>query len=203
MLHGTDISAYQPSSVPAGDFVIIKATEGLTYVSSEFTAQMADAKRKGMLRGTYHFPDYANDPLAEARHFCNVVGPFLASGDKVVLDHEASSPPSAAHASAWGLKWLAYVEAQLKRRPWVYANLDWAMNGYCAGMGGYPYWCADPSSPAGKPRVRGPFKTWVAHQYDISGIDLDVFNGTRADWLGSPTPTPATEEDSWFLGTSS
>lgn len=184
LLHGTDVSAYQSSAVPSGDFVIIKATEGASYMSSKFAAQWLDATRKGMLRGTYHFPDYGNDPLDDAEHFCRTIAPLLGFGDNVVLDHEA--PPgtvSAKHAATWGLKWLAYVENRLTRRPWVYANVDWASSGYCAGMGAYPYWCADPSSPAGKPRVRGPFTTWVAHQYSWSGgLDRDVFNGDVAAW---------------------
>lgn len=190
MLHGTDISAYQSTSVPAGDFVIIKATQGTGYVNSKLAAQLADARRKKMLVGFYHFPEFGNDPIRDADHFCNTVGPLLEPGDIVVLDHETDPPPSAAHASAWGRKWLTYTEARLKRRPWVYANLDWASGGYCAGMGAYPYWCADPSSPAGHPRVRGPFKTWVAHQYDVSGLDRDVFNGSASDWraLGQPRP---------------
>lgn len=191
MLHGTDISAFQSTTVPAGDFVIIKATQGTGYTNSKLAAQLADARRKGMLVGFYHFPEFGNDPLADARHFCSVVAPLLRPGDKVILDHEAGSPPSATHAAAWGMKFLPYTETHCRRRPWVYSNISWASGGYCAGMGVYPYWCADPSSPAGKPRVRGPFKSWIAHQYSSAGgIDRDVFNGTRADWLGSPTPTP-------------
>ena len=189
MLNGTDISAYQAATVPAGDFVIIKATQGTGYINSKLAAQWLDATRKGLLRGAYHFPEYGNDPLADAKHFCDTIAPFLEPGDIVVLDHEAASPPSPAHAAAWGRTWLGDVQQRLHRRPWVYANLSFAAGGYCAGMGAYPYWCADPSSPAGKPRVRGPFKTWVAHQYaETGGIDRDVFNGSAADWraLGQP-----------------
>lgn len=198
MLHGTDISAFQPEAVPAGDFVIIKATQGTAYTNSKLKAQLADARRKGLLVGFYHFPAFGNDPLADGKHFCDVVAPLLKPGDKVVLDHETYPPPSASHAAAWGLKFLAYTEKRAARRPWVYANVDWASGGYCAGMGAYPYWCADPSSPAGKPRVRGPFKTWIAHQYGISGMDRDVFNGTRADWLGSSASAPT--EDNMLSG---
>jgi GH25 family lysozyme M1 (1,4-beta-N-acetylmuramidase) len=198
MLRGTDISAHQSSAVPSGDFVIIKATEGASYMSSKLAAQWLDATRKGMLRATYHFPDYGNDPLDDAEHFCRTIAPLLGLGDNVVLDHEAlPGTVSAKHAAAWGLKWLAYVENRLARRPWVYANVDWASSGYCAGMGAYPYWCADPSSPAGKPRVRGPFKTWVAHQYSWSGgLDKDVFNGDAAAWRALASGiTPPVEED--------
>lgn len=199
MLRGTDISAYQDSTVPAGDFVIIKATQGTGYVNSKLGAQLADARKKRMLVGVYHFPEFGNDPLADAAHFCDVVTPLLQPGDIVVLDHEADPPPSAAHAAAWGLKFLPYTEKRCNRRPWVYSNVSWATGGYCAGMGAYPYWCADPSSSIGHPRVRGPFKTWVAHQYsDVGGIDHDVFNGSAADWraLGQATrPTPQEEDE--------
>jgi hypothetical protein len=55
MIHGFDVSAYQGTSVPSADFIVVKATEGDGYTSSRFAAQWADAKRKGMVRGAYHF----------------------------------------------------------------------------------------------------------------------------------------------------
>ncbi len=57
----------------------------------------------------------------------------------------------------------------------AHRNLNMAESGDCEGMGGYPLWIADPSSPAGQPRVPAPWKTWAIHQYDISGpIDRNV-----------------------------
>lgn len=195
MLHGTDISAYQDTTVPGGDFVIIKATEGSSYVNSKLAGQVADAHRKNMLIGFYHFPDFGNDPATDAAFFADTIATHFRTGDVVVLDHEAASPPDATHCAQWGRRFLTVVEGRVHRRPWVYSNVSWAEGGYCDGMGAYPYWCADPSSPAGQPTIRGPFKSWVAHQYDIANLDLDVFNGTRADWLGAPTPTPTPEDE--------
>lgn len=190
MLRGTDISAWQASAVPSGDFVIIKATQGRNSVNSKLQAQLADARRKHMLVGFYHYPDFDDDPLDDALHFCSVVAPLLQPGDIIVLDHEAADPqPGASRASAWGRTFLPFTEKQCARRPWLYSNVSWASDGHCAGMGAYPYWCADPSSSVGHPRVRGPFKTWAAHQYsEVGGVDHDVFNGSAADWIALGQP---------------
>ena len=203
MLSGCDISAYQ-TSIPAGkDFEILKATEGLTYDDAPFRARWATLAETGTLRGAYHFARTGNDPVAEADHFLRVVqAAGLRPGDLLVLDHETrGSSPS--HDAAWALRWCVLVESVTKVRPLVYTYLSFAQEGRCAGLGRYPLWIADPSRPAGDPRVPTPWSSWVLHQYsETGGIDHDVFNGGRADWLAlgglKPAPQPPTEDDVLF-----
>ena len=61
MLHGIDVSGWQAginlAAVP-GDFAIIKATGGVSYVSTDCDRQYHQAKGAGKLVGVYHF---AND----------------------------------------------------------------------------------------------------------------------------------------------
>lgn len=201
MLHGTDISAYQ-SSIPAGDFCILKATEGLGYNDSPFASRWKTLGDRGTLRGAYHFAHTGNDPVAEADHFLRVVrAAGLKPGDILVLDHETpgSSP---AHDAAWARAWCQHVTAQVGYKPVVYTFLSFAWEGRCEGLGGYPLWIADPSRAPGSPRVPAPWTSWVMHQYsENGGIDHDVFTGDRAAWLklgglkATPTPDPLMEDD--------
>ena len=202
MLTGCDISAYQ-NAIPGGqDFVILKATEGTSYVDRKFSDWWAELA--GKLRGAYHFGHPGNDAVAEADHFVTEVGYRLTPGDLVVLDFETNDGLGAAHCAAWAATWLARVRTRIGLDPVVYTFLSFAWDGNCAGLGGYALWIADPSSPAGKPRVPAPWKNWALHQYSTSGgLDHDVFNGTASQWrrLGgqvAPTPTPATEDDEMY-----
>jgi lysozyme len=195
MLHGADISAYQSTTVPDGDFVIIKATEGLTYVSSKLSAQLADARKKGKLVGFYHFGHPKNDPVAECEHFHSVVASKINDGDVVVLDHEVSDGMSAAHCATWAKQWLQHAELRLIRRPVVYTYLSFAKEGRCAGLGGYPLWIAHYTT-AGHPSVPAPWSTWTLHQYTDTPTDKNVFAGSVADWraLGRSQPTPMEDD---------
>jgi lysozyme len=203
MLHGVDISAYQ-SSIPSGqDFVILKATEGTSYVDGNFAGWWSELA--GKLRGAYHFAHPGNNATTEADHFVSEVGSRLKPGDLVVLDFETNDGTSAVHCASWAKTWLQRVHSKTGRNPVLYTFLSFAWDGNCAGLGGYPLWIADPSSAAGKPRVPSPWKNWTLHQYSTSGgIDHDVFNGTAAQWrtLGGlpPTPVPPQEDDDMPYG---
>lgn len=185
---GSDISAYQSTSTPPGKFVIIKVTEGLSYVSSKWIRQAQDAKNKGQRRGFYHFPHYANDPVREADFFCDTVHSVLADGDIVVLDHEASNPgPNPKPYAQWAVAFCRRVTQRLNRIPVVYANLYFTRNGYCEGLGVYPWWAAFYNNSPGSVTPQGPFKTVVLHQYTDTPYDKDAFLGDDAAWTALGT----------------
>lgn len=195
LLRGTDISHYQ-SSIPDGDFCILKATEGAGNTDSTFAARWRTLAARGVLRGAYHFGHPSADAVAQADRFLSVVrAAGLKPGDILVLDHEDADGTSAAHCSSWARAWCARVQAEAGYKPVVYTFLSFANEGRCAGLGGYPLWMADPSRPAGQPRVPAPWKDWVLHQYgEPGGVDVDAFKGSHSDWIalgGGHTPTPA------------
>lgn len=99
LLHGFDISAYQPATAPSADFVIVKATEGASYTSSKFATQWASAGKNARVRGAYHFarPEESS-AAAQADRFLSVVKPV--PGEMVCLDLEASKL-SQAKTNAW------------------------------------------------------------------------------------------------------
>lgn len=110
MLHGYDISAYQGTTAPAGDFVLVKATEGKNYTSSKFKAQYASAKTRGKHRGGYHFARPEESTFKDqAARFLDVVQP--KPGESVWLDLEASKL-SQAQTNAWARGWGDYMRDQ-------------------------------------------------------------------------------------------
>lgn len=85
MIYGADVSFHQSSWKPksSDDFVIIKATEGSTYVDPKLHDHHETATEAGLVVGYYHFlwPDGAED---EARWFVDHLpdtGPTLLACD--------------------------------------------------------------------------------------------------------------------------
>lgn len=72
-LHGVDIASYQKDmdcSKVKADFIIIKATQGNTYINPNCNRQYAQAKSAGKLLGLYHYATGIG-PEVEANFFIN------------------------------------------------------------------------------------------------------------------------------------
>ena len=78
-MNGIDVSGWQKgidlSKVPA-DFVIIKATQGTSYVNSDCDRAYQQAKAAGRLLGVYHYFS-GGDPAKEAEHFVNNIKGYI------------------------------------------------------------------------------------------------------------------------------
>lgn len=109
-MNGIDISSWQPANITDlvdYDFVIIKATEGTSFVSPTCDTQYQKAKAKGKRRGIYHFLSGV-DPVAEANYFVDNCKGYI--GEAIfVLDWEA-------HAISLGAEWLRQAVKQVKLR---------------------------------------------------------------------------------------
>lgn len=184
-LYLSDVSAYQPgidwSAYRAGGrrAVIIKATEGTTYVSEEFVAQRDGAHGVGLdLVGIYHFAR-PGDVQAQVRHFLNAVG-TLRPGEVPVLDAEVDGL-----SEAWCREWLSTVQASTGRQPLLYAS--WSYWGYMLGsMTDFPLWIAayGPYDPRGEvPNCRLWQYTDSAPVPGIGECDDSLFVGSEADLL--------------------
>ncbi len=65
--------------------VIMKATEGTTYIDNTFAARRERARAAGLAVSSYHFLKHGNAEQQMA-HYLDVVGPVV--GERVVIDHE-------------------------------------------------------------------------------------------------------------------
>jgi hypothetical protein len=152
----------------------------------------------GFVRGAYHFGHPKDGAAVNARAFLAVVRAHgLDRDDLLALDLETTDGLAPTQVAAFGRNWCDEVAAATGRKPIVYTFISFAQDGNCAGLGGYPLWIADPSSPAGHPRVPRPWTTWDFHQYATTLVDRDVFNGDTAALkkFANPTPAPQQEEE--------
>jgi GH25 family lysozyme M1 (1,4-beta-N-acetylmuramidase)/murein DD-endopeptidase MepM/ murein hydrolase activator NlpD len=213
-LHGVDISNHQQdldvSTLP-GDFVIIKASEGVGYTSPAFTAQ-ARAVPADKLRMFYHYarPNATGDntAAAEATYFLEVVRPQLRQGDVLVLDWEDHAAgvgyaKNDVGATDWAVKFLRIVATATGSTPLLYTYVNMVNSHNWADVEDeFPLWLAGYSAgdkiiDGFKPDAAGSklpvswqagFKMW---QYTSHGrlpgysgnLDLNVWYGTRADVL--------------------
>lgn len=186
LARGYDVSDYQ-SSIPAdAEFVIVKASEGGRTEQTGYGAKVAEARRRGIVLGHYHFIHCENPVAGEIDHFCRVVGD-VPVGELLVLDFEPYGQPVAdAQATAAKNAWLAGVKARYpNNRVGLYTSLDW-WHRTDSECGDY-LWIADYVQP-GAPRVQA---AWRFHQWTDSPLDCDVYNGTIDDlraWAGAGAP---------------
>ncbi|PLA45053.1 GH25 family lysozyme [Lactobacillus jensenii] len=209
MLNGYDISShnaeagFRVANVPS-DFVIVKATEGTGYTNPYFKRDADDALAQGRLLGIYHYATGYNWQ-AEADFFLNCVQPYIG---KVVLILDFEAEAVMRGKVAFVKSWLDYIKSKTGILPWFYTYLN-VENGYInkqnpqgfdwsSVANTYPLWVAQYNNynpvTSYQPRdLYGSLKFWknmTAFQYTSSGrignpgsLDLNVFYGTKADWL--------------------
>lgn len=99
--------------------VLHKATEGLTYVDPEYAARRGAAQAAGLLWGGYHFGT-GDDPVAQADHFLQTVGPDNA-GMLLVLDFE-QNPNSSSMSLDQARAFVSRIHDQAGRWPGLYSG---------------------------------------------------------------------------------
>lgn len=106
-MQGIDISNWQNginlANVPC-DFVIIKATQGTSYVSPDFKRQIEQALSLGKYVGVYHYIG-GQGAAGEAQHFYNNIKPYIG---RVIICADWESEQN----SQWGNE--AYLDAFMK-----------------------------------------------------------------------------------------
>lgn len=120
-MNGIDVSAWQPANVTEivkdYDFVIIKATEGTSYVSPVCNTQYQIAKKRGKKLGVYHFATGA-DPVAEANFFVKNVKGYIGEAI-LVLDWEADAIN---RGREWVRSFVRQVKATTGVPPIIYGS---------------------------------------------------------------------------------
>lgn len=199
-LVGADVSGHQPDlngGAVEGDFLIIKATQGMDYVSSVCDSQYQAAKAAGKLLGVYHYAGGEGTPQQEADFFLSQISGYI--GEAIpILDWE-SGDNAAYNNAAWALTWLDYVYEKTGVKPMIYMNISSA-NGavwsavvnsdYALWLAYYSYgrvgWVHD------APIYSVPYWPSIAMvQYTDDGLvggygatlDLNCFFGDRAAWI--------------------
>lgn len=199
-LSGADLSSNNTAATVteavAKDFVIVKASEGLTYVWAGGQQVATTLRNTGKCVGWYHYARVANDPAAEAQAFVKAAN--AQPGEVLVLDYEPygtqanpdGSPPI---LPAW-ITAFAQTVTSLTRAPcWFYTNqsigaavMRAATTEQRKTLLTMPLWKAyyqpTPGDLMGWPEL-------TCWQYDIQGgLDKNTFYGDTTTWrsLGVP-----------------
>lgn len=126
-MNGIDISSYQSDldlNNISYDFVLIKATESLSYVNPACDFHFQEAKAAGKKRAIYHFFDFNADAEAQANYFVDNCAGYIRDAI-FVLDWEGSGVSDVAAA----LRFLRQVEARIGYKPAIYMS-EWVENNY-------------------------------------------------------------------------
>ena len=191
-LIGIDVSHHNSKmadlhDVNALDFVIMKATEGKSYRDRSLPVWLAHLD-DNILKGVYHFcrADLHNSPIEEALNFLGMVEYALDGKTLIALDIEAGSL-RVKNIDEWALVWCEFVYNQTGIKPLIYCSESEVKRFKKCAEWGCGLWVAKWSN--NKPDKIKPFKVWAIWQktnnYLISRVkcDLDVFNGTREQYL--------------------
>lgn len=208
-LLGVDVSSFQgsPSSWHAAagkaKWVAVKLTElqpnNVPFVNPDAAKDWAFVASKKLGRIAYMFGHPSTSPEESVALFANEIAKLgLRDTDGLMLDLEVTDGLLPAEVSAWAGAVMADLHKQFNRTPILYTFIDFAKEGNTQGLGKYPLWISDPSSPAGHPVVPPPWKDWVIHQYSTSApIDRDVAKfatvAAMQKALGAPPAPPPPE----------
>lgn len=171
MIKGIDVSDYQGTgySTSGSDFVIVKATEGRSYINPKQTAQAKRARDAGCVVGFYHFL-WPGNIEAQAEYF--VKNCASVEGDPLFVDWENTS--SGTRAS--GTEKDAFIRAVQRlrgstHRVGLYCNRDFWLNRDTTSFAGDALWIADYNGRPGSPGIKSD---WLIHQYTSTPIDTNV-----------------------------
>lgn len=209
-MNGIDISSWQPANITElvdYDFVIIKATEGTSFVSPTCDQQYQKAKARGKLLGVYHFASGV-DPIAEANFFVDNVQGYIGEAI-LVLDWEANAVNKGAD---YVRKFCNQVKARTNVPPVIYGSASpLSAHGIPAvatevdsGLWVAAYPNSNPTGYRDEPQLLGG----VIRQYASTGrlpgynanLDLNISVLNADQWRAyakgkrdgnSPAPTPA------------
>lgn len=203
-LNGIDISNWQSGinleAVPA-DFVIVKATEGLYYVSPSCDRQYQQAKKAGRKLGVYHYAN-GNDAVSEAEYFLKNIKGYIHEAI-LVLDWESQNNPkfNSGQDRAWVKTWCDHVAAQTGVKPLVYISASYRH--LVSGIGDYGLWIAQYANNnrtgyQDTPWNEGAYSCAI-RQYSSAGslsgysgnLDLNKFYGDRTAWDKYANPSGA------------
>ncbi|MBY7658374.1 SH3 domain-containing protein [Lactiplantibacillus plantarum] len=203
-LNGFDVASYQAGmnvGKVTGDFVLVKATEGIDYINPEFNEHAKQTLSAGKKLGVYHFIRNDSDIKQQADYFLTVVKPYIGKA-MLVLDFENTTGSTIQNQAGVGLakQWLDYVYQQTGVRSVLYTgiscenSLDWSS----VVKANYGLWIAQYNNynivDGYQPRdLYGNLKHWkaaVMFQYTSTGrlpgwngnLDFDVFYGGKSAW---------------------
>lgn len=216
-LNGVDIASYQsginPAKLTTTDFVIVKFTQGTTYLNPYADRQYSVAKAAGKLLGAYHYAEGKN-AKSEAQYFVKCLGNRIKEC-VLALDWEGNqnSVFGTGKDVTWCKTFLDEVFCLTGIRPLIYMSKSVCRRyNWSAVAQNYPLWCAQYGSNAKTDYQSSPwtdnngFGAWerdTIRQYSSHGriagydanIDLDLAYMSAEEWRAMAGGKIQTEEN--------
>lgn len=165
------------------DFIIAKATEGVTTSDTHYRNFRGQAKRHGFIFGAYHYFKPNLSASKQAANFITVAA--LLPGDILpILDVEEQGKLSATELQDAVLEWLEAVEKEYGCAPVLYCNLKYYSQYFTSSkFRRYPVWIASYS----RIPVYVNYVLWQQTDSGIVGginqkVDINVFNGKKKEF---------------------
>ena len=173
---------------PQADGVIIKATQGTSYVNPHCDTAYQRAKRDNKIRGVYHYASGGN-PEAEAEFFVANVRGYIKDA-VLVLDWERFQNEANWGDTTWCRRFVDRVHALTGIWPMIYVQASAiAQCANCANdcalwVAGYPAGVNPLAwTPGTMPYNIAPWQTATGWQYtEGDGCDRSLFYLDRAAW---------------------
>ncbi len=192
MIIGVDVSHYQGSidwAKVKEDGVLFawaKATQGTSYVDDRWTVgRHKAAVAAGIRFGGYHFADFGQDPVANARNFVDAIG-VLQPGDLIpMVDVEDSGLPDGITVSKVN-SWLVSFATEFNKYIQTPMVIYCGTGNYAGRVGGmskdvvkfFPHLWLYRYTNASDPGDTGLWPSWDIWQHSssghINGISDDV-----------------------------
>lgn len=194
-LNGIDVASYQGginTEIIQADFIIVKATQGNTYINPYFREQIDGAIRGGKIVGLYHYATGIGVD-AEVSHFLGTIKDYIGKAF-LCLDWETSGNPTGMntqfHNPDYAKQFMDRVREKTGLIMFLYGSKDSccnAMDWSAVKNTGYPLWGAQyksmdtihgyQSDPWQSTRPWGAWGQNVAiHQY-TSALKLSGYYG--------------------------
>lgn len=163
-------------------FIFFKATEGASHKDKKYTENYKNARKQGIIVGSYHFFSYRSTGEAQANHFLKTAR--YKSGDlPLVLDAEyAPNMPSNKVVTKELTDFMKIVTRKTGKKPIVYCDYDYYKQYLDGNLKNKHYlWICDYRQ---KPDCDWTF--WqTTDKFSISGVkggvDFNLFNGTKGE----------------------
>ncbi|MDO4285216.1 MAG: GH25 family lysozyme [Eubacteriales bacterium] len=204
-MNGIDISSYQKGidlSVVPCDFVIIKATQGISYRNPDYNRAIEQARKAGKLIGVYHYATGAGAE-EEVEHFLTAVQDVIGEA-LLCLDWETGEDPASRNTAfgdpGYAKHMLDLIAERTGATPVIYMSKSVCRKyGWPQTAAKYPLWMAQYANMAETGYQTHPWTDaqgcggWsdpIIHQYSSRGclpgwdgaLDLNLAYITSEQW---------------------
>lgn len=183
--------------------VFIKASEGCTFVDSNFKMNVGGALAESLKVGLYHYANpELDDAKAEAAHFAEVVKGIKADFPHVLDVEGDAAQIGADKLTTWCMTWLKEVERLTGHPGMIYTGASFAHSNLGKQLAQWPLWVAHYGVE--QPMRNDTWDKWSMFQYSSTGhvsgvignVDVNAMELTfYTKWVTPDVPQPTADEN--------